>query len=94
MVQDLGRHLYGAAAIIFGAATIFWYDFNIWQGIAVLGKGPYAEPMVYVAAVAVLAGGLAIPWRGTAGSVPSCWEPSIFWSPCCGYPGIARGAVV
>ncbi len=66
MVQDLGRHLYGAAAIIFGAATIFWYDFNIWQGIAVLGKGPYAEPMVYVAAVAVLAGGLAIQWRGTA----------------------------
>ena len=66
MLQDLGRHLYGAAAIIFGAATIFWYDFNIWQGIAVLGKGPYAEPMVYVAAVAVLAGGLAIQWRGTA----------------------------
>ncbi len=92
MLRDLGRHLYGAAAIIFGAATIFRHDFNIWQGIGVLGKAPYLESLVYVAAVAALAGGFAIQSRGTAqigalvlGAlyflVALCWIPRIGHAP-------------
>ncbi len=66
MFRDLGRHVYGTAAVLFGAATIFWHDFNIWQGIAVFGKAPDLQSLVYVAAVAALVGGLAIQWRGIA----------------------------
>lgn len=92
MLRDLGRHLYGGAAIIFGAATIFWHDFNIWQGIGVLEKTPDFQSLVYVAAVAALAGGLAIQWRGIAqigalvlGAlyllVALCWIPRIGHAP-------------
>jgi hypothetical protein len=64
MLRDWGRHAYGAAAIIFGATTIFWHDLNSWQQIAVLGNVPNRELVVYVAAVAALAGGFAIQSRG------------------------------
>lgn len=71
MLRDWGRHAYGVAAIIFGATTIFWHDLNTWQQVTLLGSVPYRESVVYVAAVAALAGGFAIQSRriGQTGAV-------------------------
>jgi len=66
MKRDFGRHAYGVAAILFGAATMFWHDLNDWQQIKVLGNVPLRESVVFVAAAAALAGGFAIQWRRSA----------------------------
>jgi len=64
--RDFGRHAYGVAAILFGAATMFWHDLNDWQQIKVLGNVPVRESVVFVAAAAALVGGFAIQWRKSA----------------------------
>jgi len=66
MTRDFGRHAYGVAAILFGAATMFWHDLNDWQQIKALGNVPFRESVVFVAAAAALAGGFAIQWRRSA----------------------------
>jgi uncharacterized membrane protein YphA (DoxX/SURF4 family) len=63
---NLGRHIYGLAAIAFGVITIFWHDFNIWQQIQPLGNVPHREILVYLAAAIEIYGGLAILWPKTA----------------------------
>jgi len=59
--RDFGRHAYGAAAIVFGALTLYWHDVKTWPQLQALGNAPY-----YAAAAAALAGGIAIQWRRTA----------------------------
>jgi hypothetical protein len=66
VTRDFGRHVYGAAAIIYGALTLYWHDVNTWPELAALAKGPYRGSVVYIVAAALIAGGIAIQWRRTA----------------------------
>jgi uncharacterized membrane protein YphA (DoxX/SURF4 family) len=63
---DLGRHVYGLAAVAFGIITFAWHDFNNWQQIQALGNVPHREILVYIAAAIEIFGGLAIQWPRTA----------------------------
>src|SRR5580704_10632290 len=55
--SNLGRHLFGAAALAFGLITLAWRDYNGWH-----------QPLylVYAAAAALIFGGAAIHFRRTA----------------------------
>jgi len=86
-----GRHIFGLAAVIFGAMTWFFRDVDIWPQMQMFGKASHAG-IVYLAATVALAGGIAIQWRGTArigagmiGAVylfsALCWVPRIFQAP-------------
>ncbi len=61
--SDLGRHVYGAAAVAFGVITLVWHDFNGWQQIRALGNVPHREILVYIAAAIEIFGGVAIQFR-------------------------------
>jgi hypothetical protein len=63
---NLGRHVYGLAAVAFGVITLVWHDFNGWQQIRPLGNVPHREILVYLAVAIELFGGVAIQWRKTA----------------------------
>lgn len=63
---NLGRHVFGLAAIAFGIITLVWHDFNGWQQIRPLGNVPHRELLVYLSAALQVWGGLAIQWRKTA----------------------------
>ena len=64
MNRDLGRHMLGAASIIFGAVAIIWHDFNApWEQLNLIGNAGVREFLMYAFAVAQLAGGIAIQWR-------------------------------
>ena len=63
---NLGRHVYGLAAIAFGIITLVWRDFNSWQQIRALGNVPHREILVYTAAAIEIFGGVAIQWPRTA----------------------------
>ena len=64
--RDFGRHAYGVAAIVFGAATFVWHDVGASPEIKALGGGQILEAMDYIAAAFAIAGGIAIQWRATA----------------------------
>ena len=67
MKINLGRHVYGLAAVGFGVITLVWHDLaGPWQQIQVLGNIPHREVLVYLAAGVELFGGLAIQWPRTA----------------------------
>jgi uncharacterized membrane protein YphA (DoxX/SURF4 family) len=66
MQIQLGRHIFGLAAIGFGICAIVWHDFNLWQQIKPLGNVPFRELLVYIVAAIEIFGGLAIQWPSTA----------------------------
>ena len=53
---NLGRHVFGAAALAFGLITLAWHDYNGW----------HLRYFVYPAAAAEIFGGAAIQFRQTA----------------------------
>jgi hypothetical protein len=55
--SNLGRHVFGVAALAFGFITLAWHDYNGWH------QPRYA---VYAAAVALIIGGAALQFRRTA----------------------------
>jgi hypothetical protein len=55
--SNLGRHVFGTAALAFGLITLAWHDYNGWH---------LARYVVYPAAAAEIFGGAAIQFRGTA----------------------------
>jgi len=64
---DLGRHVYGLAAIGFGVISLVWHDLGApWQQTQALGNIPHREVLVYLAAAVEILGGLAIQWPRTA----------------------------
>jgi hypothetical protein len=54
---NLGRHVFGAAALAFGLITLAWHDNN---------DGHYLRFVLYAAAAALIFGGAAIQFRRTA----------------------------
>ena len=64
--SDLGRHVFGVAAIAFGIITFVWHNFNGWQQIRALGNVPDRELLAYLSGAIQLLGGIAIQWRRTA----------------------------
>jgi len=55
--SNLGRHLYGVAALAFGVITLVWHDYNGWHRLRYL---------VDAAGAAQILGGTAIQFRRTA----------------------------
>jgi hypothetical protein len=55
--SNLGRHVFGVAALIFGIITLIWHDYSDW---------PQVRYLVYAAAAAQIFGGTAIQFRRTA----------------------------
>src|SRR5580692_3650267 len=55
--SNLGRHVFGVAALAFGFITLAWHDYNGWH---------QPRYLVYAAAAALILGGAAIPFRRTA----------------------------
>ncbi|HTU68976.1 MAG TPA: hypothetical protein VMF11_01540 [Candidatus Baltobacteraceae bacterium] len=66
MRYDVGRHVYGAAAILFGICALAFRDFNVWQQIRPLGNIPYRELALYLVAAIEILGGIAIQFQRTA----------------------------
>ncbi len=62
----LGRHVYGLAAIGFGAIMLTWHDFNLWEQIAPLGNVAHRDLFADAVGVIQIGGGLAVQWRATA----------------------------
>ena len=55
--SNLGRHVFGVAALAFGLITLAWHDYNGWH---------QPRYVVYAAAAALIFGGTAIQVRRTA----------------------------
>jgi hypothetical protein len=55
--SNLGRHMFGLAALAFGVITLAWHDYNGWH---------QPRYLVYAAAAALIFGGAAIQFRQTA----------------------------
>src|ERR1700731_3791476 len=55
--SNLGRHVFGAAALGFGLITLAWHDYN---------DGHQLRYLVYASAAALIFGGAAIQFRRTA----------------------------
>jgi hypothetical protein len=55
--SNLGRHVFGVAALAFGLITLAWHDYNDWHQLRYI---------VYAAAAAQIFGGAAIQFRRTA----------------------------
>ncbi|HEY8314657.1 MAG TPA: hypothetical protein VIG51_10880 [Candidatus Baltobacteraceae bacterium] len=94
-VSNLGSHVYGLAAVALGIIGLVWGDFaTVWQPIQAFGNVPHREALAYIAAVGLLASGVAIQWRRTtrAGAVVLIILNlifALFWVPrVVGYPGI------
>jgi hypothetical protein len=57
VVSNLGRHVFGVAALAFGLITLVWHDYNAWH---------QPRYLVHAAAAALIFGGAAIQFRRTA----------------------------
>ena len=55
--SNLGRHMFGVAALALGIVTLVWHDYNGWH---------QPRYLVYVAGAAQIFGGAAIQFRGSA----------------------------
>jgi len=55
--SNLGRHVFGVAALAFGLVTLAWHDYNGWH---------QPRYLIYAAAAAQVFGGAAIQFRPTA----------------------------
>ncbi len=62
---NLGRHIFGLAAILFGSVTLFWHDFNGWQQIQALNL-PHQAALADLTGMIEIFGGLAVQWPRTA----------------------------
>ena len=76
---NLGRHVFGAAALAFGLITMAWHDHN---------NDHHLRYIVYAAAAALIFGGAAIQFRRTAkaGAAILCVANLVFVLQC--LPGI------
>src|SRR5579864_8077184 len=64
--SDLGRHVYGVAAVAFGLITLVWHDYHDWSQLRSILNATDGPVFVYAAAAAWIFGGAAIQFRWTA----------------------------
>jgi hypothetical protein len=64
--SDLGRHVFGMAALAFGLVTLVWHDYNDWVQLRHILNATDGPIFLYAAAAAQIFGGAAIQFRRTA----------------------------
>ncbi len=64
--RNLGRHVFGAAALVSGLITLVWHDYNDWDQLRSILNATDGPVFVYAAAAAQIFGGAAIQFRRTA----------------------------
>jgi len=64
--SNLGRHVFGVAALAFGLITLAWPDIYDWLQPRYIWNAQEGRVFVYVAAAAQIFGGAAIQFRRTA----------------------------
>jgi uncharacterized membrane protein YphA (DoxX/SURF4 family) len=63
-MPEIGRHVFGAAAILVGVSGLIWGEFaRNWQPVRGV---PYYSALAYVGAACLLAAGIAVQWRRSA----------------------------
>jgi hypothetical protein len=72
--SNLGRHVFGVAALAFGLITLVWHDYKEWDQLSYILNASDGPVFVYAAAAAQIFGGAAIHFRRTAktGAVALC----------------------
>ena len=63
---NLGRHVFGMAALAFGLVTLAWPDYKDWDQLRYVLNATSGPVFVYAAATAQIFGGAAIQFRRTA----------------------------
>ena len=61
-----GRHVFGAAALLFGLVTLSWHNYNDWEQLRYILNATDGPVFLYAVAVAQIIGGGAIQFRRTA----------------------------
>jgi hypothetical protein len=71
---NLGRHLFGVAALASGLVTLVWHDYHDWHVLRQILNPTDGPVFVYAAAAAQIFGGAAIQFRRTAktGAIVLC----------------------
>jgi hypothetical protein len=64
--SDLGRHVFGVAALAFGLITLVWHDYKDWDQLRYILNATIGPVFLYAAAAAQIFGGAAIQFRRTA----------------------------
>jgi hypothetical protein len=66
MSSNLGRHLFGVAALAFGVMTLVWPDYKDWAQLRSILNATDGPIFLYIAAAAQILGGIAIQFPRTA----------------------------
>lgn len=64
--SNLGRHVFGVAALAFGLITLAWHDYKDWDQLRYILNATDGPVFLYAAAAAQIVGGAAIQFRRTA----------------------------
>src|ERR1700680_5234975 len=64
--SNLGRHVFGVAAVAFGLITLAWPDIDDWLQLRYIWNAQDGRIFVYAAAAAQIVGGAAIQFHRTA----------------------------
>jgi uncharacterized membrane protein YphA (DoxX/SURF4 family) len=92
--KNLGRHVYGAAAVFFGLLGFAWHDYDDWHRLQSLWHMPAGPAFIYLTSAAQVFGGYAIQFRkgikvGAAALAVTYALFALLW-----VPQIARGPLV
>lgn len=94
MNRDLGRHVYGAASIVFGALMLYWHGAKSWPQFQPLGHAPYVDAVFYIAAAVAIAGGIAIQSGPTARPGAAALAALYLFFAILFIPGIVKGPLI
>jgi hypothetical protein len=64
--SSLGRHVFGAASLLFGLVTLAWHNYNDWDQLRYILNATDGPVFLYAVAAAQIVGGGAIQFRRTA----------------------------